>query len=46
MQKFKSIFKKNTPYICVIYMNALAGTSKHVLSSSQIIDEALQGLRY
>ncbi|MFT5238419.1 MAG: membrane complex biogenesis BtpA family protein [Flavobacteriaceae bacterium] len=42
MQKFKSIFKKEKPVIGVIHVKALPGTPKHALSSSQIIDEAIQ----
>ncbi len=42
MQKFKSIFKKKKPVIGVIHVKALPGTPKNTLSSSQIIDEAIQ----
>lgn len=45
MQKFSSIFKKEKPIIGMIHVQALPGTPRHKLESSQIIDEALNEAR-
>ena len=45
MQKFTSIFKKDKPIIGMIHVQALPGTPRHKLESSQIIDEALKEAR-
>ncbi len=42
MQKFQSIFKKEKPIIGMVHVQALPGTPKNKLSTSKIIDEALQ----
>jgi len=45
MQKFSSIFKKEKPIIGMIHVQALPGTPRHELESSQIIEEALKEAR-
>lgn len=42
MQKFKSIFKSDTPIIGMIHLKALPGTPKYKSHSAYIIDEALK----
>jgi membrane complex biogenesis BtpA family protein len=45
MQNFKSIFKKDKPIIGMIHVQALPGTPKHKLETTQIIDLALEEAR-
>jgi uncharacterized protein len=45
MQKFKSIFKKEKPIIGMVHVQALPGTPKNKLETSQIIEEAIDEAR-
>jgi len=42
MEKFKTIFKTSMPVVGMVHLKALPGTPKNMLTSSQIIEEALK----